>query len=235
MHATRRHLQRGQTLIETMVAVFILVLGISTAIGLGVYSFNNADDSTRVIVGTALAREGVEAVKNQRDSNWIYISQTVHANDTMCTFDGGTVQQYCSEFWLNNLNSGTYALDFNSSNIYGAVSQVFTPNPPSYVLKYCPATNSYISSSSGAPFCAGATPSLYSRQVVLQSSTSYQGVNYYYNDVNTGQQYPAFLLATVTVWWTSRHCPATSNPATLPNSCKTVLEMHLTDWQKTFN
>jgi type II secretory pathway pseudopilin PulG len=235
MHATYRHLQRGQTLIETVVAVFILVLGISTAIGLGVYAFNNADDSTRVIVGTSLAREGVEAVKNQRDSNWIADSPNGPDNNTQnCTFDGGSVQQPCDESWLNNLSSGTYALDFDGGNNNDA-GQTLTVNPSSYALKYCPSTKAYLSSSSGAPYCAGAQSTIYSRKIVLQSSTSYGGTNYYYTDAATGNTYPAFLSAVVTVWWTSRHCPVANDPSTLPNSCKTTLEMHLTTWQKTFN
>lgn len=234
MNATKRHLQRGQTLIETLVAVFILTIGISTAISLGVYAFNSANSSTLVIVGTSLAREGVEAVKNQRDSNWISDSLNVKNTPIKCAAQGSTSVQPCSENWLNNLNSGTYALDFNTTNS-GTYGTILTANPSSYVLRYCPSTQSYISSSAGAPSCFGATQSVYSRKIVLASSQTNNGNAYSLVDTTSGVTYPGFLSAVVTVWWTGTHCPSTSDPSTLPSSCKTTLEMHFTDWQRTFN
>ncbi len=233
MNAIHRNSERGQTLIETLVAVFILVMGISTAIGLGTYAFKSADDSTRVIVGTSLAREGIEAVKNQRDSNWVAESFLIVDTGQECTFDGGTTQQPCSLQWLANLGNGTYALDFIAQN----AGIVFTPTQTSFALRYCPGSSgnpgTYISSTSGAPACANAQTTVYSRKIVLQSSSSYNGTEYNYtdsdNDVKDG-----FLSAIVTVWWTSRSCPLTTDPSTLPSSCKTTLELHLTNWQNKF-
>ena len=225
--------QSGQTLIETITAIFILVTGISTAVGLGIYAFRNADDSTRVIVGTSLAREGIEAVKNQRDSNWVNDSFNVHDSNTMCTFSGGSTQDYCSESWASNLDPGTYALDFNGQT--GEAGEVFTPTNNAFALRYCPGTKSFISSTSGAPSCVGVKSTIYSRKIVLQQLSSYNGLTYTYTDVNSGGTFPAFLSAVSTVWWSSRHCPATNDPSTLPNSCKTILEMHFTNWQKVFN
>jgi type II secretory pathway pseudopilin PulG len=84
--------QSGQTLIETVVAVFILVMGIVAALGLAVYSLNASSNVTKQIVGIGLAREGVEAVKNMRDSNWLI----------------GSLSSTCYDFSLNQSNLPCY-------------------------------------------------------------------------------------------------------------------------------
>lgn len=63
--------QAGQTLIETVVAIFILVMGVTAAVGLAIYVLNASTNVTKQIIATGLAREGIEAVKNMRDTNWL--------------------------------------------------------------------------------------------------------------------------------------------------------------------
>ena len=60
---------KGQTLIETLAAVFILVMGVSASVGLAIYAFNTSGGVVKQIIATGLAREGLEAVRNMRDSN----------------------------------------------------------------------------------------------------------------------------------------------------------------------
>lgn len=235
---------RGQTLIETVVAIFILVMGISTAIGLAIYSFQNTDNATKAIVGTSLAREAIEGIKNKRDSNWVYAD--MHSDYYDCSFSG-TITQTCDPDWAQGLASGSYAIDFVSQNpnIDPSNSQdVLTPSPVSYQLLYCPASgganaNTYISSSAGGSCLVAAQPTIYSRKVTLNltdtdSNDPTSGQVFSFVNRDNGNTYPALLDVVATVWWQSRRCPTTNDPSTLPTSCKVVLETHLLNWRKLF-
>ncbi len=63
--------QNGQTLIETLVASFILVMGITAALTLATYSLGATNNIRQQTIGLGLAREGLEVVKNMRDTNWL--------------------------------------------------------------------------------------------------------------------------------------------------------------------
>jgi type II secretory pathway pseudopilin PulG len=63
--------RRGETLVEVFVAIIILVVGALSAVKLlGLASINSQLTKERVIA-TNLAREGLEAVRNIRDTNWL--------------------------------------------------------------------------------------------------------------------------------------------------------------------
>jgi len=63
--------QKGQSLLEMMVALFILVAALTATIVLIVTSINAGRESINKLISTSLAREGIEVVRNIRDSNWI--------------------------------------------------------------------------------------------------------------------------------------------------------------------
>lgn len=200
--------QLGQTLIETLVAIFVLIIGLISALSLAIYSFRSSDTSTKQIVATALAREAVEGVKNIRDNNWL--------NDTLTT--GGICAQLgsgqaCYPNWLgsgnNQLANGTYAIDFDAN----LNSWTITRSPASYVLVYNPTTGTYSSQGTG-------TNSVYSRKVVIVQETTAP-----YTSGNPR------LNITATVWWFGRNCPVTTDPTTLPPSCKVILQTYLTNWK----
>ncbi len=199
--------QLGQTLIETLVAIFILVTGLGSAIGLAIYSFRATDASSKQIVATALARQSVEGVKNIRDSNWLNSS-----DDFGSCGDLGSGQQ-CYKKWQTvsspNLKAGTYAVDFSA----GTGSVKMTQNPSSYILNYDSSTGQYVASGSG-------TASIYSRKVVITEDSTPPYTN----------QNPR-LIVVATVWWHDQTCPVASDPTTLPSGCKVILEMHLTNWK----
>jgi len=200
--------QLGQTLIETLVAIFILVVGLISALALAISSFQSTDSAGRQIVATALARQGVEAVKNIRDSNWLNGSLA----DCSATMTAG---QFCFTNWLGtaatSLAAGTYAVKFNSST--GVDPWTMQANPASFALNYNPATGIYDIGGVGAP-------SIYSRKVVIVQ-----------NAVAPFSAANPQLDIVSTVWWRDRRCPATTDPTTLAASCKVILEMHLTNWR----
>ena len=61
---------RGQSLIETLVALTVIVIGVMGAVSLGIYTIRAAAVSQEDVVAENLAREGLEAVRWIRDDNW---------------------------------------------------------------------------------------------------------------------------------------------------------------------
>jgi type II secretory pathway pseudopilin PulG len=61
---------KGQTLLEVLIAISILVVTLVTTIALIVASIKAGRESTNKLIGTSLAREAVEVVRNIRDGNW---------------------------------------------------------------------------------------------------------------------------------------------------------------------
>ena len=61
---------KGQTLLEVLIAISILVVVLVTTISLIVASIKAGRESTNKLIGTSLAREAIEMVRNIRDSNW---------------------------------------------------------------------------------------------------------------------------------------------------------------------
>lgn len=125
--------QNGQTLVETVAAVFILAMGISSALGLAVYANSTSTNITKQIIATGLAREGVEAVKSMRDTNWLkqtaidqdcYNFAAPTATTTAASCPGGpNTKTCCYKRWLNALScpAGTtklsgYCIDPNPPN-----------------------------------------------------------------------------------------------------------------------
>ncbi|MCK5612996.1 prepilin-type N-terminal cleavage/methylation domain-containing protein [Candidatus Pacearchaeota archaeon] len=63
--------KRGETILETIIAMVILAVGVTTAGAIIGYSLRNMNGSKNRIIAINIAREGVEAVRNIRDTNWL--------------------------------------------------------------------------------------------------------------------------------------------------------------------
>ena len=64
-------MNKGFTLIETLVAISILLVAVTAAMTLSFQSIRTASLIKNKFVASMLAQEGIELVKNQRDSNFI--------------------------------------------------------------------------------------------------------------------------------------------------------------------
>lgn len=103
----------GQTLIETLVAIFMLVMGVTAAIGLAIYAFNSSSTVTKQIIATGLAREGVEAVKNMRDTNWLKDALTINGCYDYASSQANKAN--CYQNWLGSA-SGTVPFCINPTS-----------------------------------------------------------------------------------------------------------------------
>lgn len=91
---TNSKLQSGFTLVEAMVSLVILTVALGPLLYLSNSSVNSAYIIRDDMIGSGLAQEGVEVVRNMRDANWLH----------NLSFDNG-------------LADGTYRVEWNSSSL----------------------------------------------------------------------------------------------------------------------
>ena len=62
---------RGETILETVIAMGILAIGVTIASAIIGSSIRNMNASKNRIIAVNIAREGIEAMRNIRDTNWL--------------------------------------------------------------------------------------------------------------------------------------------------------------------
>lgn len=92
----------GQSLIELIVAVAIIQVGLLSVWSLFLSNFNAEREAELRIVGANLSREGIELVKNIRDSNWL-------RGDRGEVNKEGTIWP-----WDEGLNFGIYSVSYDN-------------------------------------------------------------------------------------------------------------------------
>ena len=63
--------KKGFSILETIIAAFVLSIGILTVVGLISSSLKNSMDSRNQIIASELVQEGIELARNVRDGNFI--------------------------------------------------------------------------------------------------------------------------------------------------------------------
>lgn len=209
--------QQGQTLIETMVASLVLVMGIAAAVSLAVYGLGATSTITKQVVGVGLAREGIEAVKNMRDSNWLsgtlstdcYDFYTANSDGANCYKDWQGARYY--------IGPGTYRLLFDSSSPESSYWQLFSENSD-FGFQFSEeggASGFYLGNGRGG-----------SSEFYRKITISEDQITNVFDDPELGPR----LKVRVDVWWTDKRCPVSSDVPD-SNSCKVTLETYLTNWK----
>lgn len=86
--------QQGFSLIEVIIAIFVITIGIVAVVNLVSSAIGSVAISESQVIATNLCQEGLEVVRNIRDSNW-----------------------KIGESWNNGLSSGDYRIEYNSNNL----------------------------------------------------------------------------------------------------------------------
>ena len=86
--------QQGFSLLEVIIATFVITIGIVAVVNLVGSAIGSVAISESQVIATNLCQEGLEVVRNIRDSNW----------------DAG-------ELWNNGLSSGDHRIEYNSNNL----------------------------------------------------------------------------------------------------------------------
>lgn len=225
---TRTLQQTGQTLVETVVGIFILTVGISTALGLAVAMYNASSSAVKQVVAAGLAREGVEAVFNMRATNWL--KGTASANCYNYADASGTA--VCHLDWLTGNGGSTYSLNpTGGPRSYTLdVNEDATDAQAVWTLSQQPVGNPQFrlyyddDASSGVLYkttSTSAVPSDYYREVILEVQPF----------VATGEDALKNRLKVVSrVWWNDKGCPSST---TWPSSgkCRIELVTYMTNWR----
>jgi type II secretory pathway pseudopilin PulG len=222
--------QTGQTLIETLVASFILVMGIAAALALANYSFSAVMNISKQTAALGLAREGIEVVKNMRDTNWLRGTFSTDCYNFDSPADNNA---FCYRDWLNPYDgtgrdlspngSTTYSLTFNFNS---EIPWILTPTTKDFGLNL---SDEILKGN----FTQG--PAYYDTQGGIVASTSNSG---FARKITISEDtFPPFnqdtgtrLKVTSEVWWKERNCPMVDDVD--PNSrCLIKLETYLTNWR----
>ena len=95
--------KQGFTLVELIIALGVFSAGIMAAFTLALAGLNISKDNYARIQAANLAREGIELVRNQRDSNWLKIDANEDCDDDT------EALEFCD--WNDNLDYGYYTVD----------------------------------------------------------------------------------------------------------------------------
>lgn len=222
----------GQTMIETLVAVFILVMGISAAMGLATYTLASSGGVTRQIIATGLAREGIEAVKAMRDTNWLKLA----INLDCYNFSTTNLDAKCYKDWLapsgsngngndkgfnlkqgGGFNTATYKLRIDSDS--DNKQWVFDTDN-----KYGLDLNASLTGDTGFYNGNGSThgTSEYYRKITV----SFDDTTVPYNQATLGP----LMKVKSQVWWTDKRCPRAADWPGL-GKCSVEMELYLTNWK----
>lgn len=201
----------GQSLIETIIAIFVLVTGLSAGLSLAIFAFGSSSDIAEKIVATGLAREGTEAVRRMRDSNWLWGSRNSQLTDCAELGSG----QLCYRNWLTS-----------PYNIRG------TRDGTDYRLVFDPAA-----SGNKWTLDNGAAYRLWNQDGAALSHFGSTATNYYrkLTVINQNTDDPALethVLVRSVVWWHGKGCTTITNfSAPSDTNCKIITEEYLDNWR----
>ena len=88
-------MKKGFTLLETVIAIGILIIGTLMVYGATARILSQAQEEKTEFVASYLAQEGIEVVRNLRDTNWV----------------SGAAD------WKEGLGADTYRAQYNSSSL----------------------------------------------------------------------------------------------------------------------
>ncbi|MBI1961425.1 MAG: hypothetical protein HYS45_01840 [Parcubacteria group bacterium] len=154
--------QQGQGLLETIVALGIIVSGVVGMLNLTITNQTATGDSSERLVATNLGREGVEVVRNIRDTNWL--SCGIVAGTLSCSnWDAGLVSgSDTTAVPLFNPATNVWTIDFTPEDVAHNYARVWR-----YTSGVAGNIGTQFQASDAAPADATETP--YRRLLTLSS------------------------------------------------------------------
>ncbi len=251
--------QSGQTLIETIVAIFILTTALATGLGLAIYATSQSTKTKDQIVAVNLAREGLEVARMFRDSNWLAAADSTPGVDplTSCTYpnpngngNGGPQRScYPDAFYKPFADFGTETTATANVNNFrvGADNSTIgwawdVRNGSENYLLCLQSDGSYQHNdinASGLPCNLGDATARFARRVyVINGSTSapYTAGSTNNPPSSGASSHSPEKVVYAVVIWQGKGCPvftsvAANDPLSFVTTCKMTLEEHLTNWK----
>ena len=207
--------EAGQTLIETIIAIFVLVTALTSSLGLAVYVFSSSSLSQNEITASNLAREGIEVVRMMRDSNWLAAdaSSDTSFNLTSCADISGKLcypKAYIGPAY--NLGSGNERVVFDSST-------------GTWTLDSTVAYDLYLDATSRTYTSTAGTNPVFARMINVTFNSASP-----YTNQNSNQE----MIVKSVVAWRGKNCTAfntSQDLLALSTPCKVMVEEHMTNWK----
>ncbi|MBI2674226.1 MAG: prepilin-type N-terminal cleavage/methylation domain-containing protein [Candidatus Yanofskybacteria bacterium] len=135
---TIRTMQRGFTLIETMVALVLITVAMGPVFILATSSINVTSRIEHNLVASNLAQEGVEVIRNIRDTNWVTgatFGNNLPTGTWRVQWDtvGGGLMAIGSDPVLKN-NNGLYSYSTGTDTIFRRTITIFKPSSKEIVV-----------------------------------------------------------------------------------------------------
>ncbi|MBU2101679.1 hypothetical protein KKH05_03105 [Patescibacteria group bacterium] len=118
--------QKGQLMVEAMVAISLLLVGMMGTFGVLSQSLGLSRLTVDQYIATNLASEGIEVVKNVIDAEYVsqktFSNLLVSANDKFCSvnYDEGLANCRSTEPKLNKQNSRNFLIKQDNDGMYGS-------------------------------------------------------------------------------------------------------------------
>jgi Tfp pilus assembly protein PilV len=145
----------GDTLLEVLVAIVILVLFLSSIFGMLNRSLVMNENIRSRVIALNLAREGIEGVRNIRDTNWLRFSGD-RRNKWLCftvDADGNCVVSMISGTYRLNFIDETFVLEENLDyQLYQDVNGLYSHDSSGTPSKFSRQINLSLSNA-GSPGC----------------------------------------------------------------------------------
>jgi type II secretory pathway pseudopilin PulG len=239
--------QSGQSLIETIVAIFILVTALIAGVGLALYAVANASTNRNQIVANNLAREGIEVFRMMRDSNWLAAQDDPQILDlTNCTYPNPPPDDvrpcYPETFARSGGGGSQFVFDPNSTHIFRFSNGEWSQNQAiMYTYILCQqADGSFdhaLNPAFGSP-CA--IPTRYARSITVQAGDTSPPYTPASTNPTAAAGHSPEIVVQSTVVWQGRNCTPfptsafillTFHPETFVTKCKVQISEHLTNWK----
>ena len=216
--------------------VFILIMGISASVSMAVYAFGTSSGIVKQIVATGLAREGIEAVRNMRDTNWLQDTLSLQG---CYDYVKGANKADCYLSWLNKMYCIRPTQNNGNCNGVGASTKAYylgfdstarnawflSKDDNNFGLNF-DANNSsgsgfYSPSASGVACNSTAGRADFCRKIILTEDSS----------APFNQDVGPLLKVQSQVWWIDKKCPRVADFASAPPACRVELDIYLTNWK----
>lgn len=157
---------RGETMIEVLVAIMIVIVGAMAALASLDYFSTRQQVAKELVIANNLSREGIEAVRTIRDTNWLRYS----GERRNCWNNADPTNQDCSSDTNKIRHQGSYRVELDPAtyrfalrtiaNRLNVATGVTGDGTSSYTLKRDPVTGVY-------SYASGATTK-YSREIYTE-------------------------------------------------------------------
>lgn len=127
---------KGFTLIETIVAVGIIVIGLISALTLitnALFYVSNINDR---LIAANLTAEGIEVARNIRDNNWLQNlawNNGLANGDYQAAYNSTSLSPYSGNAFL--LDSGTGLYNYSSGSATNYIRKISIANTSSYEIR----------------------------------------------------------------------------------------------------